>query len=228
MNISITEEAVFDKTLLILVVLTSLVAMIAATVFQKKAILLGFSFTPTSISTALIYVFADIISEIYGKKQATFILVIVLISNILFSFIVYALISFPSPHNWYYQSYFDYVFKMEIWVTLIGGAAIIFSIWVNIILLTYLKKKCSFFFPRAVFSTALSELLFCFFILIGFSVFRLIEWNYLWQMVMMSYLLKLGITFIASIPSSFVVFFIKKKKGLLKENKISVNPYATG
>jgi uncharacterized integral membrane protein (TIGR00697 family) len=87
----------------------------------------------------LTYAISDIITEVYGARQAKQIVLTTLFLQIFYAVVVFLIIQLPSPTTWHGQEHYEYVFGHILRFVFAGTCAVLISNIVNIYVISKLK-----------------------------------------------------------------------------------------
>lgn len=163
-----------------------------------------------------IYSIADSITEVYGRKNAFFILIACYLLSAFFSTIVMLVIHLPSPVGWEHQSAYNFVFSRGPWVIFVGMVSVGFSMYVNIKLIAKWKIKLrgKHFIIRSIASSSIGEI-----IVTGIAyplLFYHIGGSLLYLMFN-AYLFKVIYSIIGAFPARLIVFLLRYIDGIEQE-----------
>lgn len=186
---------------------------------------------PISAATLIIpfwYATSDLIAEVYGHIVARRLIWINIVCNFIFIFTIYIFIHLPSPTselnntNAYLKLYSD--IPRIFFASLI---AILSGVFINIYFLSKWKilTNGKHFWVRSIGSSAIGELIFT---IIAFFLefFEKAPLSLIIRLIIISYIVKLIFTPIASTPCAILALFLKEKEGLEnRDYNINFNPF---
>lgn len=197
-----------------------------------------FGVIPVSILfTGTYFMLLDIITEVYGMREARKVLFSALVSYTFFVFIMQGVIAIPSPQAYKVlwsttqdKNAYEYIFSnlYLVWVSVVICA--LFANSFNIIFLSkwkillhgkyfWLRSVCTSFFA-ALFYSVISNL-FSFGFFMGISKIA-----YFIELVLVSVSAKLITLIFFAYPASFVCAFLKKKENIdVYDFELSFNPF---
>lgn len=201
-----------DTIIIVLSAFSVLFALLPIPLINRLSHVYGLTFSLATLIMPFYYMLFDIISEVYNRKIAVYLMILSVFMDILFSLAISLIILFPTPINWRYESSYNFVFSSAIRLSLLGGIALILSQSLNIYLITWLKQlvKGKYFWIRAIGSSGIGEIVVS--ILIGCVFIGRYNTKTIIQIVIMSYILKLCGTIVLSPFGSVIVTILKKHK----------------
>jgi uncharacterized integral membrane protein (TIGR00697 family) len=148
----------------------------------------------------LIYVISDVISDVYGYRVSRYVAWFTLLSNIVFTFGILAVINLNTPAPWSVP--LDESLKMlltpSVGVLLAGIVGAVFGGWFNDIIFQWFRHKDGIarFFKRKLASSAVAEIVdTLIFITLAFGVFDADGngWSGIGTMMCVQFVLKYGV-----------------------------------
>lgn len=221
------KPSVQYKYLTLISMLYVAVMLAANVLIYKLTDLHGLTLTVGSFITPIWFIIGDIVTEVYGYKECRKLIWSALISSIVFTLICTGLISFPAPHHWVYQPYFEYI---------LGGLPRIFmgsvlGLFLGLFLNSYLISKWKiliqgrYFWLRSIGSSTFGQFIFTATTLM-FDMLKEVPGKELMAFIAISYCLKIAISCIIAFPSSLLAGFLKKSEGLdVYDYNTDFNPF---
>lgn len=141
-----------------LVFIFSSVVMAANIVGQKPVVVFGLIISSGSAIFPLTFLITAIITEVYGRKMANYIIFIGLITNLLIAGFINLSICLPPPSFWQHQDAYELVMTNSIYIYIMSSVAYVASEFTNVWTFSYLAKQCKgkCFLFRLLFSTAIA------------------------------------------------------------------------
>ncbi|MCF6775233.1 queuosine precursor transporter [Thiotrichales bacterium 19X7-9] len=203
----------FSQKLLIIISSLSIAAVTASDLLTYKLFQFHNIIGSASLFIfPLVYLLSDIVTELYGRKAARFLLYITLICECLFDVGLSLIIQLPSPSTFHTQNAYDHVLGALARVYWGGLIALIISALVNISIMSFLKKKLAgkAYSIRSFSSTMIGLILFT---TIGYFI-----WFYgiestatIIELILVSLLSKLIVVIIMLIPITLLIKILKKR-----------------
>jgi len=178
------------------------------------------------LNVPLVLLFEDIIAEIYGYKISRTMLWYILISQLIFTFVVLAIIHLPSPAYWHGEKAYSVVFgELDK-----GVPVMVFSIFagrfLNLYVITKLKvlMKGRLFWPRSVFSSLVGDLVTLTLLYpVVFSAFSFGEMSHFYLSDLFT---RLMYSIIGGGPALLLVMYLKRKEGVsVYDTHTNFNPF---
>lgn len=149
----------------ILVTIAMFYVAVALTCDPLAYKIIDLKFTPiigASILFPMLYVFVDIIAELYGQSLARFIVYVHIICDLFFTFVIISIIHLPSPDWWHLQSAYNQVLDPMGRLYIAGVIGTLCSFLTNIYLLVRWKKIYGgkYFWARSFFATAIGIIIY--------------------------------------------------------------------
>lgn len=140
-----------------LVMLYVAIALTCDIVAFKMVKIGGLTLMASAFLFPLLYVFTDMITELYGAKSARFAVLVHAGGDFFYSFSTIFFISLPSPHWWHHQAAFNTVVLPMGRLWLAGMLGDVISAFINIHFLAKWKRqsKGKYFWLRSTASTAI-------------------------------------------------------------------------
>ncbi len=186
--------------------------MLVSAILTSKLIVIG---SHTTLAGALvvpiIFSISDIIAELYEYKSAKQIIFFAFICQLIFTIFTYFLSHLSSPSFWHGQSDYDFVLGPLFRISIGSFSAYLLSSIINIYILSKWKVLWhgKFFLVRSIGSSTVGEL---FFTILAVLLLKYgsVPWKLLFDIMMMSYIIKVIGSFICAIFANLVVIYIKK------------------
>jgi len=168
------------------------------------------------IAYPLTFLISDVISEVYGKKTATKIIWFGFIASILMTSIVYIAGQLPSASFWEDQSSYDTILGAVPRIVIASMVAYLISQHHDVFAFDFWRKytKGKYLWLRNNASTLVSQAIdtIIFVIVAFYGVYNNSE---LWDMIWMTYIIKLGV---AVLDTPLIYLIVWKLKEIEKEN----------
>jgi len=105
----------------------------------------------------LLYVFSDVLTEIFGEKPARFVIIVHICCDFIFTVLILTIIHLPSPSSWHLQSAYNQVLNPMMRLYVAGIIGSLSSSFININILSRWKvlMKGRFFWLRSIGSTCI-------------------------------------------------------------------------
>ncbi len=178
------------------------------------------------ISFPLIYLFGDIVAEVYGYKESQKLIWFTIMSCIIFSIITQAAIYIPSANFYNNSAAYQQVLGQDLKFTLVGCLAIVLGAQVNMYAITKWKLLLNgrYFWLRSIGATALGELVNS---LVAFPLgfFGDFPFHNIMEVMFFSYILKMIYAVLLVYPASLVVTYYKAKGINANDVDFSFNPF---
>lgn len=193
---------------------TFAVILILSNIASAKILSLGwFSFDGGTIIFPLSYIFADILTEVYGYARARRVIWIGFALNLLMVLVFYAVGKLPPAMDWPFQESFMNILGIVPRIVVGSLAAYLIGEFMNSFFLAKLKVKTQgkYFWLRAIGSTMIGQLFdTTIFLLIAFA--RVLPWDLLLVVWVSNYVFKI-LTEIILLPATYrVTGYLKKKE----------------
>ena len=162
----------------------------------------------------IIFIFNNIITEVYGFSEYCKNILIAICSNIFLTIFLYLVVMLPSAPDFYAQKEFETIFSISPLIVTASVISYFIGGVLNSIIIAFLKirYKGKFFALRAVFSTSIGSfvetIIFCF---IAFS--NIISRDGLFKMIILLYAVKVLYQIVAMPITIKVVAFLKLTEG---------------
>lgn len=175
----------------------------------------------------LLYLYGDIIAEVYGYNEAKRLIWYTLISGFLFSISVSLVMDFPSPAFYNNTDAFKDVFGLSIKFIVIAVIAILAGSFTNAYIISKWKIliRGKYFWMRSLGSTAVGELLNS---VIAFPLAfgGIIPSSKIVNMIVVAYVFKMLYASVAVYPASLIVTYLKNTKGIdVYDYDTNFNPF---
>lgn len=174
------------------------------------------------------YMMQDVVTEIYGFYTSRLMVIVMIICQYIFSFIITGLIHLPFPNNWQhhhlqYQFVLGHLFRTNI----LGLLSVLIGAYVNIFLISKWRKLTQgrYFWMRSLGSSSIGEMLAT---IIGsfvlyYGVYPLTQIiQLIWPVCLLLVIQNVIYSFIGTI----VVYILKQKEGDLLPTP-DFNPFTT-
>lgn len=212
----------------------SLLSMIYITIVLAADVLIykiatfgSLTITVGSLITPFWFVITDIIAEVYGYQLTRRLIWSSIVCSVLFTLVCSMLIQLPSPSFWQYQAAYDQVLGKLPRVLLGCIAGIIIGAFANTYLITKWKilVRGKYFWLRSVGSSAIGQLTFTA-VTILFDLLGVIPFNKVLQLISISFTIKLIVTALVALPSTFFVAYLKWLENIdIYDHNIDFNPF---
>lgn len=190
--------------------------VLAANVLIYKLIHIGsITMTVGSFVTPFWFITADIIAEVYGYQLARRLIWSGILCSFIFMGICFSLIHLPSPSFWQYQSAYNQVLGKLPRVFVGSILGIVIAAFMNSYFITKTKILVhgKYFWVRSVASSVTGQLIFTA-ITIVFDLMSTLPFHQILQFILISISIKIIITSIVALPSSFIVYYLKKLENI--------------
>lgn len=199
----------------------------ADVLIYKIAHIGSLTLTVGSLVTPFWFVMTDIIAEVYGYQIARRLIWSGIACGFLFTGICVTLIHFPSPETWPYQPAYDQVLGklMRVFTGSVAGVTI--GAFTNTYLITKWKilAQGKFYWLRSIGSSATGQLAFTVVTLL-YDLFGMLPFSQIAQLIWVSFTIKLILTPLLAIPSSIIVYYLKKLENIdIYDYKTNFNPF---
>lgn len=202
--------------------------VLAADVLIYKIVHLGpITLTVGSLITPFWFVMTDIVAEVYGYQIARRLIWSGIACGLLFTVICVTLINLPSPETWPYQPAYDQVLGKLTRVFIGSVAGVIIGAFTNTYLITKWKILIhgKYFWLRSIGSSVTGQLAFTLITLLC-DLFGLLTFHQITQLIMISFTIKLILTPLFVLPSSIIVYYLKKLENIdIYDYKTNFNPF---
>ncbi len=203
------------------------IKLMTAVLIYKIISIGSFSASASTIIMPLWFVIGDIITEVYGYKLAKQLIWIAIIFQFLFAFACSGLINLNAPMGWPHQDAYNQVLGKLPRVALASFMAIVSGAFINAYIISKWKIiLCGkYFWLRSLGASAAGEL---FFTIIAYTTEfgGILPFQKLIHLIIISYVIKLILNPILIIPSSFLVFLLKKYENIDKYDVgVNFNPF---
>src|SRR5512133_3489357 len=178
----------------ILVALFVAVLLISNIASTKILILWKFTFDGGTIMFPLSYIFGDILTEVYGFKRFSGVILLGFFSALLMSLVLYVVQILPAAADWHNQQAFESVLGFIPRIVIASLIAYFVGEFSNSITLSVIKirTKGKFLWIRTIFSTIIGEgidtIVFC---MIAF--YGTLPGNVLWAIILSNYIFKCAV-----------------------------------
>lgn len=217
-----------QATCLIFFAMLYLGIMISNAILTGKWISLGkyFVFGGAFISP-LLFVFGDIIAEIFGYSIAKKIIWFGFISQTIFAIVVQLMLKTPAPSDWHEQSSFYHVLGPLLRVDVSGFFAFMISGIINIFIITKWKimVRGQFFWLRSIGSSTIAEAFYSALaiLMIGFGD---LPFSTMLQIIGITYIIKITYSILLAYPCNILVNYIRHKFEIdIYETCNNINPF---
>lgn len=178
-----------------------------------KPLQIGFLSLPCSVFIfPLIYIFADIIAEVYGYQIIRQIIWLQIPLAIYYLTMLHWIVVIPAAPGWQQQSAYNYIFgTSSIIIGFFSNAGMVVGFFINAYLLSKWKilLRGRYFWLRSVGSSAIAELLQLLIGLIVIFITGTWPWQEVVRILIAAYLFRLMATALLSGPASFVTKLLK-------------------
>lgn len=208
------QENFFHYKILIVVSAFYMVAVVSSDLFTYKIFKVGsIEGSASLIVFPLIYLLSNLVTEIYGKSMATFLLLCALTCEFFFDVVLSQVIYLPSPQGFAEQMAFKQILGSlpdVYWGALV---ALTVSAMVNINLMAWWKNNVDgkFYLFRSFFSTLVGVLLFT---VIGYFIWfwGIKSVSQILELIFVSIISKLVIISVMIWPIAQIVRWVKNKE----------------
>lgn len=186
-------------------------------VFDTKLFEISVGILPYPIT----FLITDLISEVYGKKQANQVVIAGIFAS-LFSLLIVSVAGFVPATNWspVNDQLFNTVFGNTVIAVFASMMAYLLAQFVDIQIYHFWKRmtKGNHLWLRNNFSTWLSQLVDTMSILLLLCSFSIIEWDRFWGLLSAGFLFKVLIAFLDT-PFLYLGVYLFRKRFKLKVNE---------
>lgn len=194
-----------------------------------KIVSLGPGLRPASaLIYPITYYIGDIIAEVYGYQYARRTIWTMMACHLIFCILLYFSIMLPSPDSWEHQAAYDQVFGNILFTGIGSFVGIPAGYFVNAYLISKFKLRMhgKRFWLRSLVSTA-----------IGQGVMHVITYTAQFlhiytiaevaHLIFSAWVFKCVYALVAVIPTTILVYFIKKKEGVdVYDYEVNYNPFS--
>lgn len=209
-------EYVTQYKYLTFMAMLSITMMIISMMFTYRVIQLGPFMAPGGVFIfALTYTVADIITEVYGLRMVTQVILSTFFCIIAFNLLCYYLIQLPVPPNAPYLDAYNVVFSHNINLLFGFGISFFISDYVNARAINKWKIlfQGRYFWLRSIGSSAIGETLFGIFA--AFLMYtHMLSLGDLAKVISSTWCIKIAISILASYPATVIVELLKKSEGI--------------
>jgi uncharacterized integral membrane protein (TIGR00697 family) len=212
----------------------SLLAMIYITVILAADVLIykiatcgSITITVGSLVTPFWFIITDIIAEVYGYQLTRRLIWSGIACSALFTLVCSTLIQFPSPSFWHYQAAYDQVLGKLPRVLLGYIAGVIIGGFANTYLITKWKilTRGKYFWLRSIGSSGAGQLTFTV-VTICLDLIGVMPFEKVIQLITISFTIKLIVTTLVALPSTFFVKYLKKLENIdVYDYNTDFNPF---
>lgn len=205
-----------DALIIVLTAFATLLAVLTIPLLNRLSSFYGFQFSLATLIMPFSYLLFDIVSEIYNRKIAIYLLLLSIFMVILFSTTINLLLLLPIPSGWNYENYYNFIFGSSIRHSLFGPLSLILSQIINIYLITYFNQlvKGKYFCFRAIGASGVGEIIVSCSAIFIFNQYGL---KTVIEIATVGYILKLIGTIVLAPFITFIVIIIKH----IKNNSIN-------
>lgn len=189
--------------------------LIISNIASTKALILGpFTFDGGTILFPIVYIFGDVLTEVYGFKKASRVIWIGFFSLMLMSFALWMVGKLPSAPDWQYQSSYENILMATPRIALASIIAYWFGSFSNSYILVKMKEltKGKHLWTRTIGSTIIGELvdtlLFC-----TIAFYGVWDNSLLYSVIVSNYIFKVSYEVLATPITYYVVGKFKKVEG---------------
>lgn len=215
----------FVITLYITIVLTSLVLT------NKIFIWHNMVFSACLITFPLLYLFGDIVAEIYGFKAASNLIKYTILSSILFSTICTFALKIPSASFHNNSQAYNEVLGQNLKFAVGGVIAIFIGLYANAYIISKLNNIMSgkYFGLRSIIASSIGELVNSL-IAIPIGFLGQIPTKDLINMLIVTYFFKIAYAVVAAFPASMIINYVKNFRAKNNANarhqfSVKYNPF---
>jgi queuosine precursor transporter len=171
--------------------------------------------TAATLIIPLWFVTGDIIAEVYGYNISKQVIWTALLCQFVFAFICALLIHLPSPSNWTHQEAYNHVLGNLPRIVFASFLAIVCSAFINAYIVSQWKVllKGKLFWLRSLGASIIGEFVFVF-LALSVEFLGVVPIYTLFQLITLSFLMKVITNPILVIPSAILTAFIKKIEGV--------------
>lgn len=203
--------------------------VITSAVLTNKVVRIGPAITLGGVLIVpAVFVTADILTELFGRKPAYIILQAAFILQLIFALIIHLCLSLSSPDFWKGYSSYRFVFSPVMRMSFASYICYTLSTMLNVYIINKWRIlwKGRLFWLRSFGSSTIGEL--------AYSIAIIIFMNYqypfkvLFNMAVTSYLIKVTFSIILAFPASMLVYVMKKNLLHISEPLLSTkisNPF---
>lgn len=176
--------------------------------FQESLAILFFPF---------VYSIAGSITEVYGKENAIYLLVLCYAVSLFFSLVLMMSCYLPYPADFPKKYVYDLIFSKGPYVILIGIFSVSLSIVVNVRLMSKLKVKMRnrHFIIRSIVSSSIGEIIITG---IAYPLLFLSLNRTVLLLMLNAYLFKVVYSIFGAFPAKLLVFLMRKIDGIDKDD----------
>lgn len=188
-----------------------LMLLLASALMTHKVVAIGPGITLAGVLIVpFIFVVANIIAELFGYKVAFFIVQISFLFQLFFTLICWVSIHIPSPLFWHGMSNYKFVFDPILKMSVAFYVGYLISSTLNLYVLNRwrLAWKGKKFWLRSIGSSTAGEMC-CTIFIILFMQYNIVPESSFIKILITSYLIKVCISIVISIPANFIVFYLK-------------------
>ncbi len=160
----------------------------------------------------LLFIFGDIIAEIFGYKIAKQVIIFGFICQTLFAIAVEFMIATPAPTNWHQQAAYSYTLGSLLRIDLSGLVAFLVSSLINIRFIAKWKIMVMgrYFWLRSIGSSTIAEA--CYSALaIVMIAFGSLPFSTMFSIILITFLIKFSYSIVLAYPGNLLVSFIKHR-----------------
>ena len=197
--------------------------------FQKPISIFSFQMPSSVLVYPLTFVILDIIVEIYGYAIARQIIWCHIILSIYYNFVLFGILSLPSPATWAMSNAFQQIFNSGVKLTaFFGQLGILVGFLTNAYLLSKLKilTKGRYFWMRSVGSSCIGEFIQLSMGLIGAALGGLWKLEYIIQLLLVAFIFRLLFISIFSLPAVYIAELLKRSEDIdTFDDNVDFNPF---
>jgi len=201
--------------------------LIISNIVSTKIVALGpFTFDGGTILFPIVYIFGDVVTEVYGFKGARRIIWTGFFSLVLMSTIIWIVGAIPAAKDWNLQDSYNAILMTAPRIAVASMIAYWFGEFANSFVLAKMKvwTKGKHLWTRTIGSTIFGELIdtliFCF-----IAFYGVLPNGLLISVVLSNYIFKVSYEAIATPITYKVVNFYKKKEGIDVYDTSDFNPF---
>jgi uncharacterized integral membrane protein (TIGR00697 family) len=211
-NVLLGYPQLIDYKYLIIFSMLNMSIMLCNVIFTNRLISVGAYFVLGGTFTSpIFFLLSDIIAEIFGYKIARQVILIGFICQTLFTILCQLIIRAPYPDFWKDQSTYSLIFGPLLWINISSFLAFIISSFINVKIITRWKVLLQgrYFWLRSLGASTISEAFYSLIAIIMMEAGTLPLSN-VFNVIILSYLIKVSYAIIFGGPANMLVNYIKR------------------
>lgn len=188
--------------------------LLISNVASTKIVQFGpFTFDGGTILFPLVYIFGDVLTEVYGFKAARRVIWTGFVSALLMSFVFIIVGKLPAAGDWAHQGAYDAILGLTPRIVVASLIAYFVGEFSNSVTLAKMKvaTKGKWLWSRTIGSTLVGQVFDTgLFVLIAF--WGVLPTDLVWTIIMSNYLFKVGVETVCTPATYWVVGFLKKRE----------------